>query len=64
MFLCLGYLAQACRLLKENIDNMPGDSRTLIGFITFSSSIHFYSLKVRVALCIMMNYKNLIEIIS
>jgi len=40
-----GYLAQACRILKENIDNMPGDSRTLIGFITFSSSIHFYSLK-------------------
>eukprot|EP00112_Aurelia_sp_Birch-Aquarium-sp1_P005276 Seg1598.10 transcript_id=Seg1598.10/GoldUCD/mRNA.D3Y31 product="Protein transport protein Sec24B" protein_id=Seg1598.10/GoldUCD/D3Y31 len=40
-----GYLAQVCRILKENIDNLPGDSRTLIGFLTFNSSINFYSLK-------------------
>ena len=25
---------------------MPGDLRTLIGFITFDSTVHFYSLKV------------------
>ncbi|XP_065059218.1 protein transport protein Sec24A-like [Rhopilema esculentum] len=40
-----GYLSHACRILKENLDNIPGDARTMIGFITFNSSIHFYSLK-------------------
>lgn len=25
---------------------MPGDLRTQIGFITFNSTVHFYSLKV------------------
>eukprot|EP00794_Sanderia_malayensis_P007166 gene7166-7972_t len=40
-----GYLAQACRIMKENINNLPGDSRQMIGFITFNGSIHFYNLR-------------------
>ena len=41
-----GYLHLVCKLLKENLEKMPGDLRTLIGFITFDSTVHFYSLKV------------------
>ncbi|KAK3696689.1 hypothetical protein QZH41_013042 [Actinostola sp. cb2023] len=40
-----GYLHSVCKLLKENLDKLPGDSRTLIGFITFDSKINFYSLR-------------------
>ena len=36
----------SCKLLKDNLDKMPGDLRTQIGFITFNSTVHFYSLKV------------------
>ncbi|XP_068702636.1 protein transport protein Sec24A-like [Montipora foliosa] len=40
-----GYLQLFCKLLKDNLDKMPGDLRTQIGFITFDSTVHFYSLK-------------------
>ena len=46
----VGYLSQVCRNLKENLDRVPGDSRTTIGFMTFNSSIHFYDLRVSLAL--------------
>ncbi|XP_060042257.1 protein transport protein Sec24B isoform X3 [Erinaceus europaeus] len=40
-----GYLKILCQSLLENLDKLPGDSRTRIGFITFDSTIHFYNLQ-------------------
>lgn len=39
-----GYLSVFCKILLEELDNLPGDARTQVGFITFDSSIHFYNL--------------------
>ncbi|XP_042901312.1 protein transport protein Sec24A isoform X2 [Parasteatoda tepidariorum] len=39
-----GYLQTFCKVLLENLDELPGDSRTKVGFITFDGSIHFYNL--------------------
>ncbi|XP_059471799.1 protein transport protein Sec24A [Neocloeon triangulifer] len=39
-----GYLKLVCDILLEELDNLPGDSRTQIGFITYDSAIHFYEL--------------------
>jgi len=39
-----GYLKLVCDILLEELDNLPGDSRTQIGFITYDSTIHFYEL--------------------
>ncbi|XP_047922332.2 protein transport protein Sec24B isoform X3 [Anser cygnoides] len=40
-----GYLTILCNSLLENLDKLPGDSRTRIGFITFDSTVHFYNLQ-------------------
>ncbi|KAM4834157.1 protein transport protein Sec24B isoform 2-T2 [Thomomys bottae] len=40
-----GYLKILCQSLLENLDKLPGDSRTRIGFVTFDSTIHFYNLQ-------------------
>jgi len=40
-----GYLQVVCENILKNLDKLPGDSRSMIGFITFNSSVHFYSLK-------------------
>ncbi|XP_070289725.1 protein transport protein Sec24B isoform X5 [Myotis yumanensis] len=40
-----GYLTILCQSLLENLDKLPGDSRTRIGFVTFDSTIHFYNLQ-------------------
>ncbi|XP_053573187.1 LOW QUALITY PROTEIN: protein transport protein Sec24A [Bombina bombina] len=40
-----GYLNTACQTLLDNLDWLPGNVRTKIGFITFDSTIHFYSLQ-------------------
>lgn len=40
-----GYLNTLCQSLLDNLNSLPGDSRTKIGFITFDSTIHFYSLQ-------------------
>ncbi|XP_035881328.1 protein transport protein Sec24B isoform X6 [Phyllostomus discolor] len=40
-----GYLTVLCQSLLENLDKLPGDSRTRIGFVTFDSTIHFYNLQ-------------------
>ncbi len=39
-----GYLQIFCQTLLDEIDRLPGDARTQIGFITFDSSVHFYNL--------------------
>ncbi|XP_036915415.1 protein transport protein Sec24A isoform X3 [Sturnira hondurensis] len=40
-----GYLNSVCQSLLNNLDLLPGNTRTKIGFITFDSTIHFYSLQ-------------------
>lgn len=40
-----GVVASAVLAIKASLDDMPGNPRTLIGFITYDSSIHFYNLK-------------------
>ncbi|XP_030620740.1 protein transport protein Sec24B [Chanos chanos] len=40
-----GYLNVFCQSLLENLDKLPGDTRTKIGFLTFDSTIHFYNLQ-------------------
>lgn len=39
-----GYLQSMCELLSENLDAIPGDARTQIGFIAYDSAVHFYSI--------------------
>ncbi|XP_028272347.1 protein transport protein Sec24B isoform X2 [Parambassis ranga] len=40
-----GYLKYFCESLLENLDKLPGDARTKVGFLTFDSTIHFYNLQ-------------------
>ncbi|CAF3954917.1 unnamed protein product [Rotaria sordida] len=42
-----GYLQSFCDILFENLNSLPGDARTQIGFITYDSRIHFYDLSDR-----------------
>lgn len=39
-----GYLKICCDTLIEQIDNLPGDTRTQLAFICYDSAIHFYFL--------------------
>ena len=39
-----GYIQKFCDILLEEIDKLPGDGRTQIGFITYDRNVHFYSL--------------------
>nr|NVI77973.1 Sec24AB ortholog [Cucujiformia] len=38
-----GYLNVFCAVLQDELVNLPGDSRTQVGFITYDSSLHFFS---------------------
>ncbi|KAI4883383.1 hypothetical protein NFI96_024742, partial [Prochilodus magdalenae] len=40
-----GYLNVLCQSLLENLEKLPGDARTRVGFLTFDSTIHFYNLQ-------------------
>nr|NVI77918.1 Sec24AB ortholog [Cucujiformia] len=39
-----GYLNVFCKVLLEELANLPGDSRTQVGFVAFDSYLHFFSL--------------------
>lgn len=39
-----GYLHTICEVLTSQLQNLPGDSRTQVGFIAYNSTLHFYSL--------------------
>uniref|UniRef100_A0A8C1ESF4 SEC24 homolog B, COPII coat complex component n=1 Tax=Cyprinus carpio carpio TaxID=630221 RepID=A0A8C1ESF4_CYPCA len=40
-----GYLNVFCQSLLDNLEKLPGDTRTHIGFVTFDSTVHFYNLQ-------------------
>ncbi|ELU09049.1 hypothetical protein CAPTEDRAFT_176588 [Capitella teleta] len=39
-----GYLQVFCQTLLEELERIPGDGRTQIGFLTFDRCLHFYNL--------------------
>ncbi|CAI8053137.1 Protein transport protein Sec24B [Geodia barretti] len=41
-----GVLALTCRCLLDCLGRVPGDARTLVGFLTVDSSLHFYNLSI------------------
>ena len=57
-----GYLASYCETLLENLDKIPGDSRTQIGFITYNSALHFYNLSDSLSQPRMMIYPDLEDV--
>jgi protein transport protein SEC24 len=40
-----GMLASAARAIKKSLDDLPGGDRTMVGFITFDTAVHYYALK-------------------
>ena len=40
-----GMLRSVASAIKASLDDLPGETRTHIGFITFDNSVHYYSLK-------------------
>ena len=54
-----GYLRTFCETLLENLDKIPGDARTQIGFITYNSSLHFYNLSEALSQPRMMIYADI-----
>lgn len=41
-----GMVAAVCETILANLDDLTGDSRRRIGFITYDNTVHFYNLKV------------------
>jgi protein transport protein SEC24 len=58
-----GYLSSFCDTLLDNLDKIPGDSRTQIGFMTFNSSLHFYNLSDALSQPRMMIYPDLEDLV-
>ncbi|XP_071952334.1 protein transport protein Sec24A-like isoform X2 [Antedon mediterranea] len=40
-----GILPIFCQVLLEELDRLPGDTRTKIGFITYDNTLHFYNMQ-------------------
>ena len=48
--LFVGMLGVFCSVLLDNLSKLPGDARTMVGFLTYDNTLHFYNLKVNVLL--------------
>ena len=46
--LFVGMLGVFCSVLLDNLSKLPGDARTMVGFLTYDNTLHFYNLKVNV----------------
>jgi hypothetical protein len=44
-----GMVSVVSSTIKACLDQLPGDERTMVGFITFDASLHFYNLKANLA---------------
>jgi protein transport protein SEC24 len=40
----IGYIPILAKSIHNCLNNIPGDSRTLVGFIAFDSKLHFFNL--------------------
>jgi protein transport protein SEC24 len=58
-----GYLQNACDILLESFDKLPGDTRTQIGFITYNSCIQFYNLSDSLSQPQMMVYPDIDDVV-
>lgn len=47
-FAC-GMVSVVASTIKACLDQLPGDERTLVGFITYDAHLHFYNLKANLA---------------
>lgn len=39
-----GYLEIACQTISEQLNNLPGDARTQVGFVAYNSAVHFFNI--------------------
>ncbi|KAJ1480489.1 Sec23/Sec24 trunk domain-containing protein [Baffinella frigidus] len=40
-----GMLEEVCQTIRSKLGELPGGTRTQVGFVTMNSSFHFYNLK-------------------
>jgi len=58
-----GMLASMASSIKQSLDDLPGSSRTQIGFITFDSHIHFYNLNSKLSSPQMIVVSEIVDVI-
>ena len=46
LLLSLGAVEVFCKTLLQNLSCLPGDARTMVGFLTYDHCLHFYNLNV------------------
>lgn len=39
-----GYLDIVCATLSQQLEELPGDARTRIGFVAYNSAVHFFNI--------------------